>query len=282
MGNKKIVKIDSQILNAFSKCERDFELSFIRNLMPLSYSYSIQRGSLVHDIIMKYYEEYKASRNRLASSVKAVEFGRANITKYESIDVPRGMEILENMKEYFVYYQGEKWLPVDIEKIHKKVIYEDEEIVILYVAKIDATVIGEDQIPLLPVDHKSYDRWFDPLALENQFTGYCHVLDVDYLTVNKIGFQKTYPPEKKFRRVKLNISKFKREEWVHNTARIVKDMIFAMENNVFTMRRTQCGMYGGCSKLPICEVDPRAREGIIEKLYKATKPWNPEEPVEVG
>jgi hypothetical protein len=188
------------------------------------------------------------------------------------------MEIVDNMREYFNFYQNEKWLPIDCEQVKKKVIYEDDDIVVFYVAKIDLTVIGEDQIPLMPVDHKTYDRWFDPLALENQFTGYVTMLDVDYITVNKIGFQKSYAdsPEKKFRRVKLRYTRERKEEWIHNTARICKDIIFAIENDVFPMRRTQCGVYGGCKSLQICDMDPRGRKEIMDKLYKVVEPWNPE------
>lgn len=274
---KKIIKIDSQILDAFSRCERLGEISFVRHLRSTDESYAIERGSLCHDIIKKYYDEYKVSRNKINARVKSLEFGRARITTYNAIDVPRGMQILENMGEYFNYYSNEKWLPIDTEKIHKKVIYEDEEIIVFYIAKIDVTVTGETDIPLMPVDHKTYDRWFDPLSLENQFTGYAVILGVDWLTVNKIGFQSSYPPEKKFRRVKLNyISQERKDEWVHNTARLAKDMIYCLETGTFPMRRTQCGMYGGCKGLPICSADPRAREGIIDKMFKVDEPWDPE------
>jgi PD-(D/E)XK nuclease superfamily len=274
---KKILKIDSQILDAFSKCERLFQISFIENLRKKDESYSIDRGSLCHDILQKYYLEYKASRNKIASQIKGIEYGRSRVNHYEAIDVPRGMSILDNMREYFNYYMNERWLPIDVEKIHKKVIYEDDEITVLYVGKIDVSVTGESaDIPLMPIDHKTYDRWFEPLATENQFTGYAVLLDVKHITVNKIGFQTTYPPEKKFRRVKLTYTEERKYEWIHNTAAIAKDIVFALENNRFPMRRTQCGLYGGCKGLDICNIDPRARDGIKEKLYKVTEDWNPE------
>ena len=278
---KTIVKIDSQILDAFSKCERLFEISFIENLRNKDEVFNIDRGSLCHDILQKYYTEFKLSHNKINSQIKSLEFGRAQITHYDAIDVPRGIEILDNMREYFAYYMNERWLPIDVERIHKKVIFEDDEIVILYVGKIDVSVTGESQdIPLMPVDHKTYDRWFDPLSLENQFTGYAVLLDVKYITINKIGFQKSYTPDKKFRRVKLNYTEEKKHEWIHNTAALTKDLVFAMENNRYPMRRTQCGLYGGCKAKPICEIDPRARDGIKEKMYRITEPWNPEKLVD--
>lgn len=281
MTNKTIVKLDSQILDAFSKCERLFEISFIENLRQKDEVFNIERGSLCHDILQKYYIEFKSSHNKINSQIKGLEFGRSQITHYDAIDVPRGIEILDNMREYFAYYMNERWLPIDVEKIHKKVIFEDDELTILYVGKIDVSVTGESQdIPLMPVDHKTYDRWFDPLALENQFTGYAVLLDVKYITINKIGFQKSYPPDKKFRRVKLNYTEEKKYEWIHNTAAITKDLVFAMENNRYPMRRTQCGLYGGCKGLPICDIDPRARDGVKERLYRVTEPWNPEKLVD--
>jgi hypothetical protein len=275
---KKIIKIDSQLLNAFQQCERLFYNGHILNLRANNESYSLERGQLCHDILHKYYDEYKVSRNRIASQIKGIEYGRAMVTHYGAIDIPHGMEILDNMREYFTYYTNERWLPIDTEQIHKKVIYEDDEIVVLYVAKIDVTVTGESQdIPLMPVDHKTYDRWFDPIELDNQFTGYTTILGTQWITINKIGFQKSYGPEKKFRRVKLGpYNDRKKEEWIHNTARTCKDMIFCLETNTFPMRRTQCGMYGGCRSLPICSADPLARSGIMEKLYHVVEPWNPE------
>jgi hypothetical protein len=274
--SKKYFKLDSQILDAFSRCERAMKHGFIDNLTPMGTVFSIQRGSLVHDMLKLYYETYKKLHDRTKASIDAIDFGRSRINHYDAIDIPRGMEILESMREYFNYYSNERWIPVDIERIHKKLIYEDDEVAILYIAKMDLTVGGEPEIPIMPVDHKTYDRWFDPLALENQFTGYAHVIDADYLVVNKIGFQKSYPPDKKHRRIKLSYSQGKREEWVHNTVRLVKDMIFCIENDSFPMRRTQCGMYGGCRFKPICEVDYRARLGVIQKLYKEIPAWNPE------
>lgn len=273
--SKKIFKCDSQILDAFSKCETYMQLGFIENLTPIESSYSIQRGSLVHDIVEHYYKVYKEKRDRSYSMMQALELGRARITHYDAIDIPRGVQILDNMREYFIYYAGEKWIPLETEAIHKKVIFEDDELVLLYVCKVDLTVM-DHPILKMAVDHKTYDRWFDPLSLENQFTGYATVLDIQHLTVNKIGFQSSYGPDKKFRRVKLTYSETKKQEWIHNTARLVKDMIFCMENDSFPMRRTQCGMYGGCNKLPICDMDPRARPEVIKKLYKVTEPWNPE------
>ena len=273
---KKFVKLDSQILTAFSTCERKMEYGFIRHLQLIEAKYALERGSLIHDILECYYKELKESRNRIASVKKALELGRAKINTYNSIDVPRGIEILDNMGQYFSYYMNDKWLPVETEKIHKKLIFEDEELAILYIAKIDVVVMGDDQFPLMPVDHKGYDRWFDPLSLDNQFTGYANQLDVNCITVNKIGFQKSYTADKKFRRVKLTYTEARRAEWVHNTARLVKDMVFCMETGTFPMRRSQCGMYGGCDMLKICEIDPRAREMVIQKLYRVTEPWDPE------
>lgn len=275
--SKTIVKVDSQILDSFSRCERLFEISHIQNLRSLSESYSIQRGSLCHDILQTYYREFKNTKNKIASQIKGLEYGRARLTHYSELDIPRGIEILDNMREYFNFYMNERWIPIDVEQIHKKVIYEDEELILLYVGKIDVSVGGESQeIPLMPVDHKTYDRWFDPLATENQFTGYATLLNVNWITVNKIGFQKSYTADKKFRRVKLQYNEAKRTEWIHNTAALVKDLIFAMENNRYPMRRTQCGVFGGCKALPICDIDPRARAGIIDKLFKVHEAWDPE------
>lgn len=274
--SKKIVKIDSQILDAFSTCETKMENGFIKNLRPIESSFSIERGSLVHDIIEKYYQVYKENRNRLNSMTEAIELGRARINHYSALDIPRGIQILDNMREYFTYYSGEKWIPLEIEKIKKKVIFEDDELTLLYVTKIDLTVM-DHPILKMAVDHKTYDRWFEPLSLENQFTGYCVIEDIDHLVVDKIGFQSSYAADKKFRRVKLTYSQAKKEEWIHNTARLVKDMIFCIETGTFPMRRTSCGMYGGCTYLPACSLDPRARSLAIEKLFKVGKPWNPED-----
>lgn len=277
MNQKKIVKVDSQILDSFSKCERLFQISHIQNLRKIDSVFNIERGSLCHDILQTYYREFRTSRNKISSQIKGLEYGRAKITHYDNIDIPRGIEILDTMREYFNFYMNERWIPIDVEQIHKKVIYEDDEIIVLYVGKIDVSVGGESaDIPLMPVDHKTYDRWFEPLATENQFTGYATLLSVNWITVNKIGFQKSYTSDKKFRRIKLQYNEAKKEEWIHNTAALVKDLVFSMENDRYPMRRTQCGLYGGCKALPICNIDPRARAGIIEKMYKVTEPWDPE------
>lgn len=275
MSDQKIVKIDSQILDAFSTCEFKMENGFLKNLRSLESSYSIQRGSLVHDIIEFYYKTYMEKRERLYSMTQAVEYGRSQIGHYDAIDIPRGIQILDNMREYFIYYAGEKWIPLATEKIHKKVIFEDDELKLLYVGKVDLEVM-DHPIMRKAVDHKTYDRWFEPLPTENQFTGYATILDIDHVCVNKIGFQSSYSADKKFRRINLTYSAAKKHEWIHNTARLVKDMLFCLESNTFPMRRTSCGMYGGCDYLPLCSLDPRARDVAIPKLYRIGEVWNPE------
>lgn len=276
MSEQKIVKVDSQILDAFSTCEFKMHNGFIKNMRPIESSYSIQRGSLVHDIIEYYYKTLMVKRERLYAMTQALEYGRSRVSHYDAIDIPRGVGILDNMREYFTFYAGERWIPLATEKIHKKVIFEDDELKLLYVCKVDLEVM-DHPIMRMAVDHKTYDRWFEPLVTENQFTGYCTVLGIDHLTVNKIGFQGSYTAEKKFRRIKLTYSEARKHEWIHNTARLVKDMIFCIETNTFPMRRTSCGMYGGCDYLPYCGLDPRARDIAIPKLYKIGEAWNPED-----
>jgi hypothetical protein len=90
-------------------------------------------------------------------------------------------------KEYTTHFQHDEWQPLAVEEVGTKCLYEDEILKILYNFKID--LMAQKGHILAPWDHKTSSRRGTVNSLSNQFIGYAYGVGVNYVVVNKIGFQ---------------------------------------------------------------------------------------------
>ena len=93
-------------------------------------------------------------------------------------------------------------------------------------------------VPVMPCDHKHSKRRGPVHPLSNQFIGYCWMLGVNNIMINKIGFQISLKPSEKFERPILSYPKDVIDWWVQNTIWWVKMLRFHRKQNVWPQNFT--------------------------------------------
>lgn len=308
---KTILSFDSQNLNAIQSCARKAQLQFIENLQPQTKAPALEKGDLLHKI-MEIADGLIGSCANLESETWqalmqaqmipkdllgaerdekvnfALEAGRFFSTKME-IDSETSSSVIFQVKEYFDFYKNDPWSTLVVEEVATRVLYEDEEIQVLYNGKIDRVV--EQGNVRAPMDHKSSERRQDPSSLSNQFIGYCWLLGCNHIIIDKIGFQKTLKPIERFQRYILTIDDSRIEEWrLNSISFILLDHALRLEDidaavNFFKkakkfkgqaelMNFTSCDKYGSCTYSSICESSPEGRAWKKERDFIIGEQWD--------
>lgn len=182
---------------------------------------------------------------------------------------------LETCDQYTKFYVNDFWIPLFVEEVKGKVLYEDEDIRILWKAKLDLGVDTNNGI--YPVDHKTMKQNRSQLTLNNQFTGQCLVMGTRSMIINKIGFQSTLEPSEKFKREMVSYSVPRLLEWQREILPYyAKLLVMYSENEYFPPQYDHCeGKYGKCSFHKVCESDPAMREELLKQEFVVGQAWNP-------
>ena len=164
---------------------------------------------------------------------------------------------------------------MEVETVKGEVLYQDDEIRVLWKAKLDLVVDTNQGI--LPMDHKTMKQRRDNLSLNNQFTGQCLIMKTQKVMINKIGFQTSLKPEEKFIRKPVNYSVPRLIEWQSETLPYyAKLLLMYAETGYWPRNLTHCeGKYGNCAFVKVCEADPGERENTIRQLFVVGPEWNP-------
>lgn len=197
-------------------------------------------------------------------------------TPADSEDYKTGWKfVLQTCEEYREYYKNEHWVPLFVEEVKQKVLYEDDEIRILWKSKLD---LGADTNQgIYPVDHKTMKQRRRTIAMNNQFKGQCLIMDTRGVFINKIGFQKSLKPEEKFLRNIVPYSAESLLEWQGETLPYwAKQLIVYAEMEYWPHNYNGCeGKYGPCPFLDVCESNPNMRETELRNNFIVGEPWNP-------
>jgi len=136
---KKNVILDATVLTALMNCERYLDLRFNRNLIPINgNSNALEAGIVVHKIL----EEYTKALLHGDSRNVAIQIGMAagdeaykiaeNVPEDNVLDKQGKVKfvgyqwIIATMQQYFERWKNDSWTPIESEKVHGQVVYEDE------------------------------------------------------------------------------------------------------------------------------------------------------------
>jgi len=282
--DKRIVAVDSQKLDAIQSCMFLFKLRFgssendFTGSQPLITPDYFERGGLLHDMLEQYYKlkRYRdrwQRNNTTHSDVVRIstDIGRHKAARMH-LDIAEVEKVIDTFRQYTDHWENDSWNNVvATESVGSKVLYEDDDLIIVYEVKMD--LILDISGVLVPVDHKTASARRDPNALSNQFKGYCWFLGVHNLIVNEIGFQKTLKPVEKFRRHTLRFSANTIQEWVNNTVWWVRFAMGMIDAETFPKNFTSCDKYSGCAFKEICLADPEVQNYKLQSLFEEKK-WD--------
>lgn len=284
MPEKTTVLADSQLINMMQMCLQKTDLTFNRNLTLPHKAEALEKGSLIHDML-EYY------RKALVSGLpydKAVEIG-VRVGRYQSVNLEIDIELTEQViyqfEAYCEYWKDDVLKPVYVEHPFAKLMYEDDNVKIIGVGRIDAIYKHPHEDPIMRVmDTKSSSRNKAPEELSNQFLMYAWASDTTIIYVDKVGFQKTLKPEERFKRVALSYPKSFQEIWLNNTIWwVLNHYLPAARSGQWPMNLTSCDKYGGCIFRELCKSSTQeARDWKMKTQYQVREPWDPTKQLEDG
>lgn len=183
--------------------------------------------------------------------------------------------VLETCEQYFDFYQVDRWVPLFVEEVKGKVLYEDDDIRILWKAKLDLGVDTNNGI--YPVDHKTMQQNRSQLSLNNQFIGQCLLMESRTVIINKIGFQISLKPAEKFTRAVISYSADRLLEWQSEILPYWANfLVHCQETGYYPPNFTHCdGKFGWCQfAKDICQADKNMREEELKKGFIVGEPWD--------
>lgn len=274
---KKNIILDATMLSTIMSCGRLTDFRFNHHLQSMDgKSPALEMGSIVHAYLEKYYGSLIDGVNKneahgygmVAAQVYALS-GEVTNTSDEDIKLA-----YSTCEMYFEHYKNDFWTPLEVETVKKKVVYEDDEIRLMWSAKLD--LIVDSNAGVLPVDHKTMKQRRDSTSLNNQFLGQCLLLGTRFMLVNKIGFQKSLKPSERLSRVTINYTANRIQEWQGTILPYwAKIMMMYDESGYWPPNWTHCeNKYGFCPFKQICESDENMREEMLGRNYKVGEPWN--------
>ncbi len=309
-GGKTNVVMDATILTALMTCPRKADFNFNLHLQPVKgKSNSLECGSIVHKFLEYFYKAQIQGLDR----VKAAPFGFAAAELYikgcpactefvptEEIkkpecghppneypglkNTPKDSEghiigwqyALDSCDEYTKRWYNDSWVPLEVEVVKGEVLYEDDEIRILWKAKLDW--VGDTNDGIFPMDHKTMKQNRLTNSMNNQFMGQCIIMRTRKVWINKFGWQKTLKPEEKFIRAPVNYTAERLIEWQSETLPYwAKMMIMFNESGHFPPNFSNCeGKYGNCLFYEhVCSNNPDMRETELKNHFYVGPEWNP-------
>jgi PD-(D/E)XK nuclease superfamily len=228
---KRILALDSQILDSIQKCPFYTYLNFIKNYRPNDIIAPLERGDLGHTLLEVYYKLIQKGYEWNDAVEHATIKGREHYQDLH-LDLQTSEWVVKNFHEYTDYYHYDGIKILGVEESFSFVIYEDDELIVVYEGKIDLHA----EFPVLGVsilDHKWRSVKGDYIALDNQLIGYSIAVNSNLVYINEVGLQKSYPPEKRFRRIPVPIGDGVKERWLKNTIFWAKILDYSIQTNVW-------------------------------------------------
>lgn len=183
--------------------------------------------------------------------------------------------VLKTCEQYAEFYKNDHWVPLEVEVVKGKILYEDDDLRVMWKAKLDLT--ADTNQGIFPIDHKSMKQNRPTSSLNNQFIGQCHIMNTRNMIINKVGLQTTLKPEERFIRSVVPYSAPRLMEWVSDTLPFyARLLLMYAESGYYPPNYSNCeGKYGPCPFKGVCESDPGMREEELKLNFVVGPEWNP-------
>jgi hypothetical protein len=307
---KKNVILDATSLSSLMSCGRYYDIRFNHRLVSVrGKSNSLEVGSLIHKVLEVYYKHKIGGFPTNTSIGQALAAGQLFIngcphcagfiesdtvrkpTCNHEVDEYPGMTntpeqssgyvtgwtfAMKTCEQYFEHYKNDAFIPLSVENVDGRILYEDDEIRVMWKAKFDL-VIDTNQIGIVSMDHKTFKQRRDKSSLSNQFMGQCHLLRSRNVIVNKIGLQSTLKIEERLTREVISFSADRLDEWQSETLPYYayRFLEFA-ESGYWPPDYTHCDtMFGPCPYKGVCEADRGMREEELRMNFIKAPIWDP-------
>lgn len=264
----KIVAADSQILSSFSRCPRRCKFAFVERLTPKEESKSLVMGKAVHSALESYYRNAIAGMSYAERVDKAIDAVGDYTDKLSTDDM---QTVLQTLAEYFRFRKSDAIIPLEVESVFSKILYEGEEYKILLEGRIDliANISGN----LFVLDHKTTSRNSEVVDLNPQFMIYSWATELPVI-VNRIGFQKSLKPEEKFKRFPIRFEKRAIEDFLNYATETLYHYALCLDGREFMPNFASCeSKYGVCSYINICRY-PSLEEETRKHEFVIAEPWD--------
>ena len=284
---KHNVILDATVLTSLMACERYIDFRFNKNLIPASGSgNAIEAGLVVHKILEEYAKAIIEGTHRIAAIQTGMEAGNTLAATLSSIPQDNIKDkngklkeigynwIVETMHQYFKRWQNDSWTPIAAETVKRTMVYEDDDIRVLWVSKLDR-LVDTFKDGVMPLDHKSMKQNRNPILLNNQFMGQCIAAQSVRMCVDKIGFQQSLKPEDKFLRQIMNYNREQLAEQIETIGYYAKYLVSLNQHGYYPPRFIYCDKYNGCIFRHVCESLPSDRERMLKLHFRVGDEWNP-------
>ena len=303
---KKNVIMDATTLSSLMSCGRYYDLRFNHRFVSMrGKSNSLEIGTLFHKVMEVYYRHIIQGFPRTTAIGQAMTAGQMWITgcpscanlldekpscghetgEYPGVtNTPEANEgkvigwkfVMDTAEAYFEHYKNDAFVPLAAEVVKGDVLYEDDEIRVLWKAKIDL-LIDQHQVGVLSMDHKTFKQNRKKNTLGNQFTGQCCLLKTRNVLVNKIGWQTTYKIADRLSRELVSYSADRLFEWQSEILPYYAyKFIDYQESGYWPPDYTHCEtMYGPCAFMEVCEADRNMRVEVLRNEFQLAPKWDP-------
>jgi len=271
-----ILSVDSQVLSKIQQCNQRAAYRHIDNIEKEDVeNTALEKGLVVHEGMAEFYlfkhkVEFETLRSQTVSrmeSFAAAKTSLSNADINECIDAMNGYMKEKQFDSWKVLFHNDEPL---VEKTFAKLLYQNEEVIILYTGVTDLVVEFGNLHP--PVDHKTYSSYYKAAVMSNQFHGYCWARNAPNLIVNRIGLGKKIGQNE---RVIVSYTPEELEEWKNNATFDILNHYSQMKAGWFRKNYEACEEYGGCTFKMLCNAKPSARPILIKVNYKQVPVWSP-------
>lgn len=303
---KKNIIFDATTLSSLMSCGRYHDIRFNHRLVSMKgKSNSLEVGSLIHKVLEVFYKHQINGFPRTTSIGAGLAAGQLfihgcqhcrdimdenpkcghevgeyigvqNTPEENKGNVTGWKYALETCEQYFAFYKNDAFVPLSAENVKGDVLYEDDEIRVLWKAKFDL-IIDTNDVGIISMDHKTFKQRRSKSSLSNQFLGQCLLLKSRRVLVNKIGLQTSLKLEERLTREVVNFSSDRLIEWQSEILPYYayKYVQFS-ESGYWPPDYTHCdNMYGPCPYKEVCEADRGMREEVLQNSFQLSPVWDP-------